>query len=347
MIKISNSEIDKWKRCRRQWLVTYGLGFLPDRETPAGTRQLGTRIHTAMEGWYGYQLDPLMVLTLIYQAEIQASPDWAEDLRKELDLALAMVEGYLEWTATDGVDADIEVVGAEAEITVPLPGLPEVSLTSKMDQVYRRISTGTLGFLDFKTGDLDKRELLALNPQFKTYSVIQLLASGHGVPVPGMQYRSDRPAVDGGIVRQLRRVKRATSRARPPFYQDDEFRYTPEQLSAHYLGLVTACSDIAVARDQLAGILGRMSDQQDTAELNQWSRARMPPTPMLKDCSWSCPHVELCPMLDDGSDWIGVLMRSGHYRQGDPYEYYRRDGLQGIRGLLTAGSVDPEPKGTI
>jgi hypothetical protein len=41
-------------------------------------------------------------------------------------------------------------------------------------------------------------------------------------------------------------------------------------------------------------------------------------------------------MLDDGSDWVGSLVRSGHYRQEDPYSYYDRDPLGRVRQMLAA-----------
>jgi hypothetical protein len=39
-------------------------------------------------------------------------------------------------------------------------------------------------------------------------------------------------------------------------------------------------------------------------------------------------------MMDDGSDWPGVLTRSGKFRQDDPYSYYREDPLRAVREVL-------------
>jgi hypothetical protein len=39
-------------------------------------------------------------------------------------------------------------------------------------------------------------------------------------------------------------------------------------------------------------------------------------------------------MMDDGSDWPGVLLRSGKFRQADPYGYYRDDPLRAVRMAL-------------
>jgi hypothetical protein len=304
--------------------------MVPSGEAPANVREQGTRIHTAMQGWYGYQLDPLSVLHVLYGLAMEEHPDWEADLRKEQDVSLAMVEGYLEWAAAEGIDADLEVVATEADIEVPLEGLDGVILRAQLDQVVFRPSRGLLGFLDFKTGDLKKHEYLELDPQFKTYSLIQRLAAGHGIPWPGSELRADRPAVSGGVIRSLRRVKR-TEKSKPPYYQNDEFWYTPEQLSAQYRRILGLCREIAAARAELD-----FRSQGDPERLTAWLQEFLPPTPVVHDCSWSCPFVTLCPMMDDGSDWAGALMRSGKYRQQDPYDYYRRDALHGVRAKLAA-----------
>ncbi len=62
MITISNTEVNTWQRCRRKWFLAYFLGYQPAVEEVTGHRILGVRVHTALEGYYGYDLDPLAVL---------------------------------------------------------------------------------------------------------------------------------------------------------------------------------------------------------------------------------------------------------------------------------------------
>jgi hypothetical protein len=155
-----------------------------------------------------------------------------------------------------------------------------------------------------------------------------MLAAGHGAPVPGMELRPDRPVVLGGIINTLRRVKR-TSRSQPPYYQRDPFRYNIEQLQAELFKVQKIAGDIVAARQAL--------DERKDAPLwviNNLQRSELYPTPILTDCSWRCPFVTLCPMMDDGSDWPGVLLQSGKYRQANPYSYYRNDALRTIRDEL-------------
>jgi RecB family exonuclease len=323
MIMMSNSEIGTWKRCPRKWFVTYYLGFQPAGEPATGNRILGTRIHAALEGLYGYQLDPLMVLDMLYSLEIGARPEYADDLRTEHELARAMVEGYLQWAAETGEDADYQIIATEQDLQVPLPGVAAVMLRVRMDQVFLQKSTGTLMFRDWKSsGNFEKHEILEMDPQMRFYAMVQRLASAQ---VP------DAPKVMGGRLTTLRRVKR-TSRSTPPYYQSDNFRFNDEMLASTYWGTVQVANEIMAARAALDAHYGKSS----TEVLNQLQRKMLRPVPILGNCDWSCPlSGGLCTMMDDGSDWTGHLYESEHWKQADPYAYYSDDPLRAIREAIT------------
>ena len=334
MISISNSEMFTWQRCKRLWFVRYYLGYTPDAEEVTGNRILGVRIHCALQGHYGYGLDPLAVLGVLYQIELDASPEYEAELTAERDLASAMVEGYLEWVASTGEDAGLRVVATEAELELPLPGVEGVSLKAKLDQAVLNETTGLLSFLDFKTaGNFERHEILALNPQFKFYSVMQKLAS-MGWDSLGNSYEpgpGGPPRVDGGIIRTLRRVKRS-ARSKPPYYATDEFRYDPESIASQLAKMQRLGYEIKKARAQLDWCY--TEGEGDLELVNTVQRSLFPPTQIETDCSWRCPLVTLCPMMDDGSDWAGVLQNSGQFRQEDPYAYYENDPLVRVRQIL-------------
>lgn len=315
---ISQSEIYAWTRCRRNWYLTYYLGFVPTDDPPTGNRQLGTRVHTALEAYYGYKLDPLAVLALLYRIEATKNPDYAADIAAEADMADAMVSGYLEWLAEEGADADFETVATETDIRVDLPGVPGVQLRARMDQVSRRISDGALLFRDYKTGaNFDRAEQMRMDPQMKFYTLVQHLASP-----------PDGPKLAGGTIDTLRRVKRGGT-AKPPFYRRDAFLYTPDEVGATLLRVQNVAGQIMQARAMLDDVYRQSGG--DLALLDRVQRSHMYPTPILDNCKWWCTFREICPMMDDGSDWSGSLVRSGRFRQADPYEYYRDDALRTIR----------------
>ena len=320
-ISISNSEIATFDRCRRKWYAAYYLGLAPAEPDIVGNAILGTRIHAALEGLYGYGLDPLTVIATLYQQAIDEHPDWRTELQAEMDLATTMLDGYIEWAAETGIDAGLRVVAVEQEVQVPFPRVPGVTLRARMDQVTLNEDTGLVSFLDWKTAaTFDRHEILALDPQFKFYSVTQRLAKGPGAPL-----------VDGGIIRTLRRVKR-TAKSNPPYYQSDSFRYTPEQLDAAELRIAAICRQILQARVYLDRAYQDAGGALDL--VNDVQRQELYPSPRLNECRWDCPFLTLCPMMDDGSDWPAVITDGTRYVQQDPYQYYRAEPLKAVRAVL-------------
>jgi len=311
-------------------MTRYYYGFHLADPPPVGNAQLGIKVHTAMEALYGYDLDPLAVLTLLYGQDIEARPEYEEQLRKEQELAAAMVSGYLEWAISESVDADLRLEKAEAEIRIPMPGFPGVELRARLDQILHEISTGHRLFLDFKTADsFDAHTILELNPQFRFYSVLMHLQAGIDWTGPYPDFIT--PPM-GGIIRTLRRCKR-TERARPPFYASDPFRYNPDQLTTTWLRTSRIVGEIMEARAALDEVAARGGDM---ALLNSVQRHRLRPVPIATDCKWRCELSKgVCVGMDDGSDWAGML-RSPRFEQGDPYAYYERGTLDGIRRQLAA-----------
>ena len=330
---VSRTELNTWQRCPRQWLVKYYYGLVPADPVPTGAANFGIRWHTAMECFYGHGLDLLEAIDWIYHNAIQDYPDFEPELRKDWDMSKIMAEGYLEWLAAEGKDADLEVIAAEHEVRVPLPGFEGlVDLRAKMDLVVRSTQTGLLSFLDHKTADNFKRhEITEMDPQMASYSLIQWLASGQPVPQLGRPaaLRDDVPLVNGGIVRTARRVKR-TAKSNPPYYDQAEFRFDQDQMAATLLSTQAVVKEILSARNWL----------DEASEVSAWDvqvaqLSACRPTKILYDCSWSCPFSSgLCQLMDAGTTWMEAIVSSGRYVQADPYEYYSRPDASRIAELI-------------
>ncbi len=326
-LSISNSEIATFDRCRRKWFNRYYLGASPAEPEIVGNAILGTRVHTALEGMDGYGLDPLAVLAILYSQALEEHPDWQADVNAEWDMARTMVEGYIEWVAETGADAGLRTVAVEQEVTVPFPRLPGVTLRARLDRVVLDEETGLLSFLDNKTAaTFEKHEHLETDPQFLFYAVVQKLAK-----------TTDSPQVDGGIVRTLRRVKR-TAKSSPPYYAADSFRYSPERIAAAELRIAAVCREIVAARHELDHVYRYYRGDLET--VNRVQRYALYPSQAFGGCkSWECPFVTLCPMMDDGSDWPGVIRDSGRFAQRNPYQYNDEaaDRINMVRTVLAGG----------
>jgi len=327
---ISNSEIQMFRRCPRQWLIEYFWGFLPADPSPLGAANLGTRVHLALEARFGYGLDPETVLDIIYGQEVAGHPDLARELNADLEMSKIMVAGLLEWMAAEGHAATFQVVRTEAEVRVPLPGFEGIDLRGKLDQIGQ-LESGLFAFLDWKTRDqLRPKVIVRQDAQMRFYSLLQWLAAGYPPPQPGRGLPGTAgmpPLVLGGIVCQLRKVKR-TKTSRPPYYQWDSFDHTPEIMATTLLGVQQTVSEILEVRQALDDCYARGGN---LAEVDFIQRTKARPVWIDHDCSWRCPLAKgACGMMDDGSAGAEDFVSSGSYVQGDPYERYSRGSIAAL-----------------
>jgi RecB family exonuclease len=305
MLEISHSEIVAFKGCKRRWYLNYVLGRTVDplRSSPVGAAQLGTRVHLCLEAYYGYGIDPLEVLKWDYADTISLRPDYQEDLEREQEYALAMVEGYLEWVAEEGTDFGYEIVETERELKARI-ATPEgdVILRGKLDQIVRRELDDVLLCRDFKTvGTLQKVDSLVLGTQLRHYALLQNLTAP-----PGQR-------VEGGIFIMLRRTKRGV-KAKPPFYANESVHLNKEDLNSYWLQVRDVTADMIRCRRRL----GEGEDHRAVVYAN--------PTDF---CNWGCSYKLQCPMFDDGSRAEAAVESA--FIQGDPYAYYSENRISKVK----------------
>jgi RecB family exonuclease len=310
MLSASPSELAKFQRCRRQWALTYFYKWAVDpmRAPATGAALLGTRIHAAMEGYYGYDIDPLTSLGIIYDNEIQQRPHAEPDLVSEHAWAETMVSGYLDWAAENGLDEEHEVIATERELNVHiLLSSGEMAVVhGKLDQIVRRRLDGAIMLRDWKTvGTLSKADLIVLDPQMRIYSALLAITSD------GMR-------VDGALYTMMLRSKRS-ARATGPFYEQIYIRYNDVE-QQNMLNRVTGIMD---DMDRVTHQLQAGVDHRRVAY----------PNPMTDRCAWDCPFVRVCPMFDDGSR-VEAAMEAEFIQNADPYAYRKLDLLSQVRATL-------------
>ncbi len=319
MLRASPSELAKFQRCRRSWALSYFFkwGIRPERAPVTGVALLGTRIHAAMEAYYGYDIDPIGALGVIYDNECIKRPDRADELMKEHEWATTMVSGYLDWAAETGIDEEHEVVSTESELEthVLLTNGEMAVVHGKLDQIVRRRLDGALQLRDWKTvGSLGKADLIVLDPQMRIYSAL-------------LAVTSDGIRVDGALYTMMLRSKR-TARAKGPFYEQVHIRYN----DAEQNNMLTRITGVLDDMDRTIRQLDGGADHRRVAY----------PNPITDRCAWDCPFVQVCPMFDDGSR-IDDLMADNFERNADPYAY-RKSTL--IDQVKTAFSVSSPEGGT-
>jgi hypothetical protein len=137
--------------------LSYVRGLREKDAKKIGALALGTRIHSALEGYYKSNLDgdPKSLLG-IYANLIEAdrlelliaghSPD---ELDKEAELGRLMLEDYLEWVRLEGLDANLDILGVEHTLEHEIiPG--KVTLSGKIDMLALDNMNAIPLMIDFK-----------------------------------------------------------------------------------------------------------------------------------------------------------------------------------------------------
>jgi hypothetical protein len=297
-IKISNSEIQTFKDCRRRWWLTYYRRLKPKMKDYTGALALGSRIHEALDRHYSTGIDLLDAHAELIKEDIKKMTDANRDtsnLETEAELGRVMLEGYLEWVELEGIDAELEMISTEEILERPMMD-GKVVLQGKIDMRVRRKIDGARMIRDFKTvggSFADFGAMAHMNEQVKTYMILD-----------EAQEQDDDSRTDGAIFTMLRKVKRGAY-AKPPFYDQIEVRHNRFTLRAFLEQLEGTFEDMLRVRDAL--------DAGGSHYKNAY------PTP-TKDCKWKCQFFAICPLFDDGSAAEAAL--SDSFESADPYGYY-------------------------
>jgi len=297
IIRLSNSEIQTFKDCRRRWWFSYYRRLQPKQKDFTGALALGSRIHAALDDHYANNTPLLIAHTNLVEtdrATLMAEFRDTASLETEAELGRIMLEGYEEWVEDNGIDAELEMISTEETIIAPLFN-GEVELQGKLDMRVRRKGDGVRMFRDFKTvgGSLsDFANLAPMNEQVLTYMLLESTKNGE-------DERSD-----GGIFTMLKKVKRTAS-AKPPFYDQIEVRHNVFTLRSFWDRIHGTIADLMRVRVAL-----------DSGEKHQYVAYPRP----SRDCKWKCQFFTVCTLMDDGSAAEQAI--SEMYEVSDPYAYY-------------------------
>lgn len=294
--KVSNSEIQTFKDCRRKWWFGYYRRLKPKAIKLTGPLPLGTRVHEALDRHYTTGADlQTAYAELLEEDREKAALEWLDtaELESEGELGRIMLEGYEQWVADEGIDADLEMISTEEIISMPMFD-GEVELQGKLDMRVRRRADGVRMFRDFKTtaNFSDIENTAQINEQILTYMLLEAAQN------------TDGERSEGGIFTMLKKVKRSAS-AKPPFYKQFEVRHNAFTLRAFW--------------QHIHGVVGDLMNVKKALDSGADHHFVAYPRPS-RDCTWKCQFFAVCQMVDDGSGAEDAIKEL--YRVGDPYDYY-------------------------
>ena len=300
IIRLSNSELQTFKDCRRRWWLNYYRRLQPKQKDMTGALALGTRIHAALDAHYAQGTPLLQAHSDLVEKDKQlllADFRDVNDLETEAELGRIMLEGYEQWVEENGIDAELEMISTEEKIVAPLFN-GAVELQGKLDMRVRRKADGVRMFRDFKTvgGSLSEFANMAhMNEQVMTYMLLE------------SSKFDEKERSEGGIFTLIKKVRR-TAAAKPPFYDHVEIRHNIFTMRSFWQRIHGTIADLMRIRTAL--------DAGENPAFHVYPRAS-------RDCKWKCQFFAICPMFDDGSAVEQAL--SDSYEEKDPYAYYDTD----------------------
>jgi hypothetical protein len=315
-MKVSNSEIQTFKRCKRKWWFAYYRSLAPRREETAGPRALGTRVHACVAEYYnpavvGFEtarrVNSLALHERLIAEDVERCGDdqlRAAEVVKESDLSRAMLEGYFDWLEESGADEGMTVVAPEQSVTHDLDvfGTP-VTVMGKLDLRVRRLGAGDEEdmFLDHKTvmEFTTPTRTLHLDEQMKMYDWLCEKTTGH--------------APSGAIYNMIRKVKR-TGNAKPPFYARFEVKHSRSEMKSFEV--------------RLRGVIGDMIQTRMMLDNGADPNGVAYPTPN-RNCSWDCDFFPVCPLVDRADVGGGESLIETLYAVQDQYARYEERELDG------------------
>lgn len=294
--KVSNSEIQTFKECRRKWYLNYYRRLVPKTTKVSGPLALGTRVHGALEAFYNGNDLIQSYMLLLEEDRILALQEGLDldALLSEGEMGRIMLEGYIQWIEDEAIDAKYEIISNEETLGMPmLDG--RVELRGKIDMRLRRKSDGTRLIRDFKTVGQTFQQFastLMLNEQALTYMTLDAY------------HNTEEDRADGAIFTMLKKNKQ-TARAKPPFYGEEEVLHNIFTLRSFWTRLNATLSDMMAVKDAL------------DAGANHQGVAYPRPS---NDCTWKCQFFSICGSMDDGSPVEEMI--ADLYNVGNPDERY-------------------------
>lgn len=317
--RVSNSEIQTYKECRRKWWLTWYRGLSNKEENFSALRNSGDRVHRALMAWYvaegQIREDPRDALeraitddrTLMHANGRIPHEEELKKFAAITSVERAMVEGYIEWIEENGIDSELTVIAPETYLEVPfehenLTSTQPVYLVGKIDVRVKRNTDNARLFIDHKTVSEVKTPtlMLPMNEQMLHYHLLEWLGTKEG-----------EERCDGALYNMLRRVKR-TGTAKPPFFARESVTHNEHELESY--------------KQRVIGVINSIDDTKFKLASGVDPLNVVYPTPTDK-CLWKCPHVHICTMFDDGSRAEDAITE--YYDIIDPLDYYRKQVIHG------------------
>lgn len=355
-IKIHNSDIVLYKRCRRKWDWLSGMReSLVPIDRPAKHLWFGTGWHHMMERVEGVNppADPLDAFREYRNSFTEEQLPSGED--DSLELAAGMFNHYQNWLkGRDHYKTAVDIDGkplVELYFEIALPeeevGRPRVFYVGTIDRVVVD-EWGRYWLMDYKSVKSFDSAKLEMDPQISKYMfaakyVFDIEVEGmiylqmkKVVPRPPKFLKNGDLSVDKRQPTTWELARRAMVEINPRLLQIEKYHEYLKYLATQE----TPDKDRFIERT-----LVRRSNvhlENIYAQLIEEARDMINPDQSLypnptKDCSWDCPFKSPCIAKDDGSDYR-YMLENMFVRQAERNLW--KEGLESNYSADPEGSVE-------
>lgn len=297
-LRIRQSEVRAFMRCRRKWLLTYRMNMqlARDPNSPTPNLSMGSIFHKAVELYWTEHVHPAQTVAKIQQDVIFAttgplSEEWVKIFQK----LTAMSNHYVAWVE-EGNTMHEKVLFVEKAVECKYGTFNgyDVVLTGKLDRLVLDTFTDQKMLIDLKSTAQFMRGLTH-HFQLLTYSV--------------MLKRESNIKIERIVTEQVKKVL-GTSTAKPPFVDRVEMFVNDEMIAAHERVLQRILQDMTALVAEYDEEHALYTGEDEHPSLYNPS---FYPNP-TSDCSWECDFLPVCCQMDDGSDFGYTLERSYRIR---------------------------------
>lgn len=171
---ITKSRLAAYNACQRLHHLTYNLGYRSLQ--PRELAEFGSAFHAGLDAWWAAYARGEGLIAL--SAALTAMVEYREKEAPTLDPAqfakaeVLMAAYDTRWGSTMG---EWEVLGVEVEFITTIPGRKRLRVAGKLDKLVRKVSDGSVWFVEHKTTGADLRDgstywqRLRMDPQVSIY----------------------------------------------------------------------------------------------------------------------------------------------------------------------------------
>lgn len=266
-------------------MLQYHLDLVPRTHDPndKGGRALGTLVHKLLEAYETTGDWKDLYNAIRYEsADSALGPGLTDEEEKRFELAHAMLEGYVDWSETEGAIPGETTWATEYPVELYMGDFDgeKVWITGTIDRVLHNQALDEYIIDDYKTvQSVHRGEQFAMDEQLLAYALMFTEQTGFKVSTARHT--------------MLRKVLRS-SRSKPPYYGRADIYVSPSLLTSAHNNIEHLLRDMVRLMQDIDYEYGPY-DQGTAAYPN-----------ITNDCSWDCDFLPVCQPLDEGGGQAAV-----------------------------------------